>query len=77
MTHDDLQIVLDVLRESWRLSDDDAQALTTEIARRVLAPRPTPTCDCWETPEVYWDFEEVMVGHLCTCKQYMKAKAAI
>lgn len=34
MTNEDLRIVRDVLRESARLSNSDADALTAEIARR-------------------------------------------
>lgn len=41
MTNDDLRIVRAVLRESARLSNSDAEALTAEIARRCQdAARP-------------------------------------
>ena len=46
MTNDDLLIVQAVLRESLRLSNADADALTIEIARRCTGkPRVSP-CEC-------------------------------
>lgn len=58
MTNEDLRIVQAVLRESARLSNSDADALTREIARRCEdARRPQArTCQVehshWEGPMI-------------------------